>query len=83
MIAFYYWTETVVYEIFLDPKISFFVGSFHGVDNYFSSQRFVLPWNFPPKIVFLHKSVWQTENGVDRGFVKHWLLKLRLNNWPL
>ena len=26
--------------------------------------------------MFLHESVWQTENGVDRGFVKHWLLKL-------
>ena len=22
---------------------------------------------------YLHKSVWQTENGLERGFVKHWL----------
>ena len=27
-----------------------------------------------------HKSVRQTENGLERGFVEPW--KLRSNNWP-
>ena len=30
----------------------------------------------------LYKSVRQTNNGLERSFVKNYMAKLRLNNWP-
>ena len=55
----------------MDLKISSLMGYFKEA-NAFPVYATCLHETFHDKWC-LHKSVWQTENGLERGFVKHWL----------
>ena len=55
----------------LDLQISSLVSYFKKTDAFLVYA--ICIYETVHDIWCLHKSVWQTENGFERGFVEHWL----------